>query len=256
MAPRIVPVAEVADVDERWDAVAEGVWPEYNRHGDVLNRYWGRLDEDFAPFQFVLLDDTDELLARGYTIPCRWDGTLAGLPRGIDGVIEYGFALRERGGHANALSALAIVVRPDRQGRGLAATMVEAMRSLASGHGLGALIAPVRPTWKERYPLVAIERYAAWSRVDGLPFDPWLRLHVRLGGRVLRPEPRSLRITGSVGEWEEWTGMAFPESGEYVFPHGLATLAIDREDNTGRYWEPNVWMEHPVEQEAEGEGGA
>jgi GNAT superfamily N-acetyltransferase len=247
VAPRIVPAADVADLDERWDAVGAGAWPEYNTHGDVLNRYWGRLGDEFAPFQFALFDDADELLARGSTIPCRWDGTLDGLPRGIDGVIEDGFALRERGERANALSALAIVVRPDLQGRGLSPTMVEAMRSLAREHGLRALIAPVRPRWKDRYPLVPIERYAAWTREDGLPFDPWLRLHVRLGGRILRPEPRSLRITGSVADWEEWTSMAFPETGEYVFPQGLATLAIDREKDVGRYWEPNVWTEHPVE---------
>lgn len=245
MAPRIVPVAEVADVDQRWYAATAGVWPEYNTHGDVLNRYWDRLGVDFAPFQFALVDDADDLLARAHTIPCRWDGTRHGLPRGIDGVIEDGFALRESGGEANALSALAIAVRPEFQRRGLSATLLDRMRSLAREHGLRTLIAPVRPTWKERYPLAPIERYATWTRDDGLPFDPWIRLHVRLGGQILRPEPRSLRITGSVAEWEEWTGMAFPESGEYVFPQGLATLTIDREADAGRYWEPNVWIEHP-----------
>jgi hypothetical protein len=48
---------------------------------------------------------------------------------------------------------------------------------------------------------------------------------------------------GSVGEWESWTGMVFPEPGAYVFPHGLAPLAVDTE--RGVYWEPNVWMIHP-----------
>ena len=38
--------------------------------------------------------------------------------------------------------------------------------------------------------------------------------------------------------------MRFPEGGEYVFPHGLATLEIDTEADAGRYWEPNVWMRH------------
>jgi hypothetical protein len=38
--------------------------------------------------------------------------------------------------------------------------------------------------------------------------------------------------------------MAFPESGEYVFPQGLAPVAIDREADVGAYWEPNVWMRH------------
>jgi hypothetical protein len=133
-----------------------------------------------------------------------------------------------------------------RQGEGLSRLALQGMVSVARAHGLGALVAPVRPSWKERYPLVPIERYAAWRRADGLLFDPWLRVHERLGGDVLKPEPRSLRITGTVAEWEEWTGMPFPESGEYVFPQGLATLAIDREADAGRYWEPNVWMRHRV----------
>ena len=120
------------------------------------------------------------------------------------------------------------------------------MTRLARAHGFGSLIAPVRPSWKERYPLVPIERYASWRRGDGRLLDPWLRVHERLGADVLRPEPRSLGIAGSVGEWEAWTKLAFPESGEYVFPGGLTTLAIDREADRGSYWEPNVWMRHRV----------
>jgi hypothetical protein len=73
-----------------------------------------------------------------------------------------------------------------------------------------------------------------------------MRVHERLGGQVLKPEPRSLRITGTVAEWESWTELAFPESGAYVFPNGLATVAIDCEADRGSYWEPNVWMRHAV----------
>jgi hypothetical protein len=124
--------------------------------------------------------------------------------------------------------------------------MLEHMRAIAAREGFDALIAPLRPSWKERYPLTPIERYVAWTREDGLPFDPWLRVHVRAGGEILRPEPESLRITGTVGDWESWTGMAFPESGTYVFPHGLAPLELDREADVSRYWEPNVWMLHRV----------
>jgi hypothetical protein len=39
--------------------------------------------------------------------------------------------------------------------------------------------------------------------------------------------------------------MAFPESGDYVFPEGLAPVRIDQSADHGAYWEPNVWMVHP-----------
>jgi hypothetical protein len=120
------------------------------------------------------------------------------------------------------------------------------MRELAQRHGLAALIAPVRPSWKERYPLVAIDEYATWRRPDGLFFDLWMRVHEKLGAVVLRSEPRSLRIVGSVAQWEEWTKMTFLKSGEYWFPGGLTTLSLDRDADSGEYWEPNVWMRHLV----------
>jgi GNAT superfamily N-acetyltransferase len=184
----------------------------------------------------------DEPVVRARAVPVRWDGTVADLPAGIDGAIARGF--EERG--ANVLCALLIAVRGSEQGRGLSRVALEAMTRLARAHGFGSLIAPVRPSWKERYPLVPIERYASWRRGDGRLFDPWLRVHERLGADVLRPEPRSLGIAGSVGDWEAWTKLAFPESGEYVFPGGLATLAIDRDADRGSYWEPNVWMRHSL----------
>jgi hypothetical protein len=184
----------------------------------------------------------DEIVARARSIPVRWDGSLDDLPSGIDGAIARGF---DEGG-ANVLCALVIMVPRDLQGRGLSAVAVRGMLELARRHGLDGLIAPVRPSRKERYPLVPIERYARWRRADGLFFDPWMRVHERLGATVLKPEPHSLRITGTVAEWEQWTRMAFPESGDYWFEGGLTTVRIDREDDRGGYWEPNVWMRHAV----------
>jgi GNAT superfamily N-acetyltransferase len=243
MSLAIVRACDVPNLDDRWDERTRRVWPEYNRHGDVLNQFWGRLDNEFAEFQFALYDaDTDDIAARGYTIPCSWDGTAEGLPEGIDGVIQQGF--EAAGGAANTLSALAIAIVPEHQRRGLSSVMIDHMRALARAHGLSNVIAPVRPTWKERYPLTPIERYAHWQREDGLPFDPWIRTHAGLGGKILRSEPQSLRITGTVAEWEAWTEMRFPESGSYVFPHGLAPLEVETDRDEGRYSEPNVWMQH------------
>jgi hypothetical protein len=216
--------------------------PEYNNHGDVLNAYWPRLTEERPDFQFHLVGDDDEIFARARSIPVRWNGAVEDLPAGIDGAIARGFD--EPG--ATALCALVIMLPRDVQSRGVSAIALRAMAEIARGHGLGSLIAPVRPSWKERYPLVSIERYAAWRRTDGLLFDPWMRVHERLGARVLKPEPQSLRITGTVEEWETWTEMAFPESGDYWLPGGLTTVRIDLASDSGSYWEPNVWMHHAL----------
>src|SRR6188472_1416622 len=238
-----VTIATVAErpelTDPAWERTRDTL-PEYNNHGDVLGRYWGRLTEELPEYQFHLLGEGDEILARARSIPVRWDGRLEDLPGGIDGAIARGFDDRA----ATALCALVIMVPRDVQSRGLSTKALQAMCELARRHRLGSLIAPVRPSWKERYPLIPIERYASWRRADGLPLDPWMRAHERIGAVVLKPEPRSLRITGTVAEWEEWTEMSFPQTGEYWFPGGLATVEIDRRSDRGRYWEPNVWMRH------------
>jgi hypothetical protein len=236
---------------ERPDLWARGldsatVWPEYNLHGDVLNQWWPHLDEELADFQFVLYDEeTDEVVAEGHTGPMSWDGDDATLPGGIDTAIEQIFTQTRAGRPVTALCALAAESPREGRARGLAVQLLAAMRAIGQRQGLTHLIAPVRPSWKERYPLTPIERYVTWRREDGQLLDPWMRIHERLGARVATPLPRSLRITGTVNEWESWTNMVYPESGDYVFPEGLATVHIDRDADRGTYWEPNVWLIHP-----------
>jgi hypothetical protein len=223
------------------------IWPEYNRHGDVVNRYWSQLYDVFPDYQFVLYDQETELvLAEGHTMPVTWDGTTDGLGPGIDSSLQGGFELRSAGGAPSALCALAAEIPASHRERRLARVLLQHMVGLARSAGLDWLIAPVRPNWKDRYPLTPIERYVTWTTSDGEPFDPWIRVHTKMGGMFAAPIAQSMRITGSVSEWETWTEMAFPETGEYVFPAGLATVSIDREADVGSYWEPNVWIVHKV----------
>ncbi len=247
MDPQVVRYSERPEL---WDDIGElsgEVWPEYNLHGETLNHYWRQLYDVFPDWQFVLYDPGEqEILAEGHTIPLAWDGTDADLGPGIDASLAAAFDLRAAGGAATAVSALAAEVPPRHQSRGLSPVLLTAMAGLARQAGLRHLIAPVRPSRKDRYPTIPIERYVRWTRPDGSPFDPWVRVHTRLGARIGPIIPHSLHITGTVGEWETWTGMPFPETGDYVFPAGLAPVHIDREIDTGEYWEPNIWIIHRV----------
>ena len=222
------------------------VWPEYNLHGDVLNQWWGLLDQELADLQFVLHDDeTDTVVAEGHTAAFAWDGDDATLPDGIDRAIEVAFRDHRAGTAVDTLCALAAESPRDGRRRGLAVEILGAMRTLAERNGLRHLVAPVRPSWKERYPITPIEQYVAWRRDDGQLLDPWMRVHERLGARVSTPLPQSLLITGTVAEWESWTGLPLPADGDFVFPEGLAPLHVDHAADRCTYWEPNVWMVHP-----------
>jgi hypothetical protein len=244
----VVSLYTAAERPDLWEAGIDSasVWPEYNLHGDILNQYWGRLDQELADFQFVLYDDEEEqVVAEGHTAPFLWDGDDATLPESFDATLLQVFDDLERTASVTALTALAAETPRDGRRRGLAAGILGAMRVLAKRTGLRHLVAPVRPSWKERYPITPIEEYIGWRRPDGELLDPWMRVHERLGARVGAPMPRSLRITGTVAEWESWTQMAFPATGDYVFPEGLAPVHIDRDADVGSYWEPNVWLIHP-----------
>jgi hypothetical protein len=224
-------------------------WPEFLGHDAVVNAHWRFLYELAPDYQLALLDEqTESLAVVGNCIPIRWDGDPGTLPdRGIDAVLEDGVGCLREQGTPTAASALMIVASPERLGRGVSRDAIGAMAEVVRRHGLADLVAPVRPTEKDRYPLIPMERYMQWRRDDGLPFDPWIRAHERFGGTVLRSAPPAMRVAGTVAEWEQWTKMAFPESGFYVVPGALVPVEIDRERDIGEYIEPACWMRHRVE---------
>ncbi len=222
------------------------VWPEFMLHDAVVQEHWHLLDDTLPEYQLILLDGEGQIVATNNSAPLAWDGTDAGLPDGWDRQFERTARDLERGAPVNTLGAIQIVVDPARRGTGLAGVMIKAMKANARAHGFRKLIACVRPTEKDRYPLTPIERYAFWTRPDGEPFDAWVRLHVRLGARIVRGSPRAMTMRGRVADWERWTGMAFPDTGDYILPFAAAPIRIDRVADKGVYFDPNIWVVHEV----------
>jgi GNAT superfamily N-acetyltransferase len=242
----IATMAENPDTEQAVDAAMAAVWPEFMRHDPVAGSYFGRADRDWPDFQLVLTDAAGQFVAVANSMPLRWDGTDDDLPEGWIDQGRRGVADRDAGRAPDALGAMQIVVRPDLHGGGLSGTMIEAMKAAARSAGFRAVIACLRPTWKDRYPLAPMDRYAWWTRADGQPFDPWIRLHVRLGARIARASPRSMPMRGTVADWEDWTGMVFPDSGVYVVPRATGPVEIDRERDLGVHFDQNVWVVHDV----------
>jgi GNAT superfamily N-acetyltransferase len=232
----IVRYVDRPDLRERRTAVLNS-FPVYMNHNAMGSKYWGRLYDDFPDFQLALVAG-DELVAEVHalTLPMTGDE----LPRGWDDAFELGM---EAGG-GNVASLLAISVAASGRGRGLPERLIEAVRRAARDDGVDSLVAPVRPTLKERYPLIAIERYMTWRRADGSHFDPWLRTHERVGGEIVAAAPQSMRIEATVADWEEWLELELPDDGTYVVPTMLAPLEV--RGGVGTHVEPNVWVRHPL----------
>ncbi|MFI0350419.1 GNAT family N-acetyltransferase [Actinomadura sp. 9N407] len=217
-------------------------WPEFIYHDPVNAELTPFLATDFPDYQLALLDE-DRVIAAAASVPFHWPG--GDLPaEGWDFALRRAFDDRTAGRDPNVASALWIVVAPDHLGTGLSRVMVEALRETAARYGLTALYAPVRPTLKARYPLIPMEEYITWTRPDDAPFDPWLRVHLKLGGKILGVCPRSMTITGSPAEWHQWTGVEMPAPGSYVVPDALCPVEVAHDE--GHYEEPNVWIHHTV----------
>jgi hypothetical protein len=124
--------------------------------------------------------------------------------------------------------------------------MVAAMRDNVAKLGPHDLIAPVRPNGKHEHIDLPMDEYAFAVRADGLPVDPWLRVHVRAGGRIINVAHLSMVIPGTLASWREWTGLPFDTTGPVRVPQALSPVHCDVEQDHAVYVEPNVWVHHRI----------
>ena len=217
-------------------------WPEFMRHDPIGGLFYGNVETRFAEFVLIAQDDAGEVVACAYSIPfVLGDGPLP--DNGWDFVIRNGLLASLSGQKPDAISAVEIAVRPDQQGTGLSRQMLAAMRDNAAGRGFVELVAPVRPNGKADVH-EPMSTYALRVREDGLPVDPWLRVHVRAGGRIAEVAPRSMVVPGTLEEWREWTGLPFDETGPVLVPRALTPVHCDVEHGVAVYVEPTVWVVH------------
>jgi hypothetical protein len=97
---------------------------------------------------------------------------VADLPSGYTDALIRAVNGRDQGSVADTLVICAAVVAGRLKGRGLAGRLLAVLRDNALAAGLSRVIAPVRPTLKQQYPLTPVETFMTWSRPDGTALDP------------------------------------------------------------------------------------
>lgn len=228
---------------EQLEALFAGGWPAFIQTDAVAAQHVPTVRERFSDLEVVLLQD-GVLVAAAWGVPISWDGTSSDLPRGYSDALIRSVAGHQCSASADTLVLCAAQVRPDVERSGLARAVLRGLIDVGQRAGLSQVVAPLRPTLKHRYPLIPIEEYVRWTRPDGTAFDPWLRTHLGMGGRLLGTSPASQVFTGTVEQWQGWSNLALPGDGAYVVPDALSPLHVDHEHNQGTCTEPTIWVRH------------
>ncbi len=236
------------DYRERIANMTQEIWPLFMLQSPIADMYWEDLFTRFPAYQFAFWDaDAGQIIAKGNSIPLAWDGDPADLPDGgWDWAFKQSVADHKAGRTPRTQCGLQIAIMPAYQGKGVSKLMLKAMRAIGKNRGLEKLILPVRPSMKSLYPLTPMDNYIEWKNDEGVPFDPWLRVHVRNGGKIIKTCHTAMEIGGTIAQWEEWTKMRFPESGDYVISGALSPVNMNLTKNEGMYTEPNVWVHHSI----------
>jgi hypothetical protein len=226
--------------------LARASWPEFMWHDAIARESWHEFFERFASYQSVLFDEAiNQVVALGHSFPFQWNYPLSDLPEeGWDWVFHQAVQDHKTGAKPNILAAVFVGVRDEYKKHGLSRSILLSFQPTARAHGFKELVIPVRPNEKPNYPLANMDDYITWKNEADLPFDLWLRIQQRAGGKVIKVCHRSKTVRGSCLEWEQWTGMKFPQTGRYIIPGALNPIEIDKQKEEGLYIEPNVWIQH------------
>ncbi|HLL68058.1 MAG TPA: N-acetyltransferase [Micromonosporaceae bacterium] len=224
---------------------------EFLYHDPVSAAMYDDVVAAYPEFTIVAVDpaDPDVPVAKMCTLPFSWAADPARTlpPGGYDHVVLSAAGNRLVGRRGNLVSAVEAMVQPAMRGRGISKMMLAEVCRNTVRLGYDALVAPVRPNRKHEHPDLPMASYLALRRDDGLPVDPWLRVHLAAGARVVGVAPRSMIITGTLAEWRSWTGLPFDLPGPVLVPEALVPVHCDPANDVATYVEPNVWVHHSLQ---------
>lgn len=234
--------ADFPDLADQGQSLGNSLTPGFLLADEADVKYWPRLtSEEFLSYQFVITDKRAQLLVGAVnSIPVVWNGPLDMLPdEGWDWAIANGSS------DGNWLCALLVAILPAYRKLGLAEEALRTLKKIGQQSGHQGVIVPVRPTRKPEFPHLPMEEYLTKKSHDGSHYDPWLRLHLGLGGRMIKICPRAMTVRLPIETWRQYGAQddkAFEN--QMLITDGLVPIKILPDEGVGLYEEPNIWMVH------------
>lgn len=249
---KFVQTSQNKDLERKIENLAKESWPKYSLEASLgferkTKKKWSSIYDLFPDFQFAVFDEEFETYIGSInSVPVFWKGNSKKLPNEgwewalVNAISNYKLRI------PNILIALGICVCKEHKGRKFGSLFLNFLKFYAKSNNFKTIFAPVRPTLKSLYPTFTLKQYIKLLNSEGQLFDPWLRTHISVGGRIIKICNKSMQFKSSISNWQNWTNLVFPASNKYYVPGMLDFLKIDLRKSEGLYEEPNVWIEHKI----------
>lgn len=212
--------------------------------GDVHGLHDFHFYEDntsFRPFRNLLLTSLYTVTAEVLHMPKLFDTVATRLKH-------------RRTAESNCVMLVALTVHPKYRNMKLPSLLLNEVKKTAVRLGKDYVIGPFRPSHYGQFKTERnaphseslFKEYVELKNGAGLPYDPWMRAVAREGVEFLRPELRSLRIPGSIGQFEAFRENYRPDKWYSPFPDvwecgETQTWYVDRTRQRVISVEPNIW---------------
>jgi len=209
---------------------------------------------DKIVLDWIIIHDSQNsrLVAHGITTKIAWDQDKETLSGGWQGVVRSSYLhshIEQK--KPDTLVGLFIFVEDDFRQQGWANDVILEMRSLAQEKGLRALIIPLRPPlcYKKEYASMPMAEFAGLKREDGYPLDHWVRLHIRLGARILKASETSHQHVMALQDfYDQFSQDVLPDSGDVLIERNgeWYNVFVDRKRDFVLINQGCVWVQHEL----------
>ena len=202
-------------------------FPQIISESEIIQNYWGRLENYFPEFQLFLVSREGDLVGFINLIPFQFTNSLNELPEGgWDWMLTKGILDFENNELPNFLGGLQVIVRSEYQKLGYSKQILNHSKQVCKSLELQNLIIPIRPTQKHLFPKMSMEAYMNLKNRNEI-YDPWIRTHLKSGAQIIKVCNKSMSVNGDIIFWERILNKKLVESGEYILTGALKPITID-----------------------------